>query len=288
MEKAILRTLIYADIFDYPLKAWEIHKWLIGRNKCELPDVEEGLRKLVKRGKVIGKNGYYVLSGRNRLFRRREERMVASKQYLQEARWVCRIFKLIPWIRLVGISGNVAMENGGDEDDIDLFVITQKNRLWLTRLMMLFILSLLEKRRKKGDDPKKAAGKFCLNLLIEEDQLEQARKDLYTAHEVLQMMPLWEKNNIYGNFLEANEWVFRFLPNWASGMSQERIEEKGNKNGWKMFDVTEVMVRFLQLRYMGVPQKDERVSNVAAYFHPEDNQPRVLKEFEKQCKKYLG
>src|SRR5262245_34090416 len=48
MESAILKTLIYADIFDYPLKAWEIHKWLISKKKCELSEVEESLRRLVK------------------------------------------------------------------------------------------------------------------------------------------------------------------------------------------------------------------------------------------------
>ncbi len=287
MEKAILRTLIYADIFDYPLKAWEIHKWLIHSKVCSLPEVDRVLKKLVRQRRVLEKEGYYVLNGRRGLFRKRMDKVASSKHYLQEARLICRIFKVIPWIKLVGISGNLAMENAGQEDDIDLFVVTAKNRLWLTRILMLTILTLLEKRRKKGESIKKAAGKFCLNLLLEEDQLEQERKDLYTAHEVLQMLPLWERNNAYGGFLGANEWVFKYLPNWVSGMNQEQIKEKTRSEGsFMLFDFAEAAVRVLQLRYMGVGRKKERVSETAVYFHPEDNQPRVLKEYERRCRKY--
>ena len=282
-----MKTLIYADIFDYPLKAWEIHKWLISAKKCELPAVEIGLRKLIRRGVVIEKGGYYALSGRVRIFKKREERITPSQKFLHEAKIICSLFRVIPWIKLVGISGNLAMENASEEDDIDLFVITEKNRLWISRLLILFILALLEKRRTKRDSRKKAAGKFCLNLLLEKDQLSQNNKDLYISHEVLQMKPLWERENTYGLFLEANEWVFGFLANWLSTpFNGDRVVLRGNR-GVRILDGIESFVRFFQLRYMGIPKKAEQVSLHSVYFHPEDNRERVLKEYEKRCRKYL-
>ena len=288
MDRAILRTLIYADIFDYALKAWEIHKWLIGK-KATLPEVEQGLQRLLHRRKIVEKNGYFVLMGRIRLVRKRIDRQSISLRYLKDAELICKVFKLIPWIQLVGISGNLAMENAEKTDDIDLFVITQKKRLWLSRLCILLVLSLLERRRKKSDTRTQAAGKFCLNLLLESDQLIQERKNLYIAHEVLQMKVLWERNRSYDSFLLGNEWVFRFLPNWVSSRSlvvKKNVAQKENPS--RFFSGLENIVRFLQLRYMGLPQKLERVGTVAVYFHPDDNQPRVLKEFEKRSKQVLN
>jgi len=36
LETAILKTLAYFDIFDYPLTLVEIHKWLLAFNQNEL------------------------------------------------------------------------------------------------------------------------------------------------------------------------------------------------------------------------------------------------------------
>lgn len=287
MEKAILQTLIYADIFEFPLKAWEIHKWLI-KKKASLPEVEKGLRRLLKRGAILEKDGMYVLRGKGRLFKKRLDKIGPSQRYLHDAEMICKIMKIVPWIKLIGISGNLAMENAEEKDDIDLFVITKKNRLWLSRFFSLVILALLERRRTKGDTRTSAAGKFCLNLLLEEDQLEQERKDLYIAHEVLQMRVLWDRSNTYEQFLLSNEWVFGFLPNWISVKPlKKQSKEKKNTRVSNLFSLFERFLRFLQLRYMGIPEKQERVGVVAVYFHPEDMQPKVLKEFEIRCKKYL-
>ncbi len=287
MERAILKTIIYSDIFDYPLKAWEIHKWLISGTKSELKDVEYTLRKLVKKGVVIEKDGFYALSGRNRLFRKRQDKIKASQKFFREARIISSLFKLIPWVLLVGVSGNLAMENADAEDDIDLFVITRKNRLWISRLLILFILALLEKRRSKKDFGKSAAGKFCVNLMLEEDQLEQQNKDLYISHEVLQMKPLWDREGIYANFLESNMWVFGYLANWlAAPMGGRPLGGKKN-NTSKVINFVEEGVQFLQRRYMGKPSQAEKVYPHAVYFHPEDNRMRVLRDFEQRCKKYL-
>lgn len=57
MEKAILKTLTY---FGYPLKAWEIHKWLIGK-KSTLPQVERTLLLLNKKDKILNVGDYYFL-----------------------------------------------------------------------------------------------------------------------------------------------------------------------------------------------------------------------------------
>jgi len=208
--------------------------------------VEKGLKRLIGKKKIIERYGYYSLIGRSKNIQKRIDKLQTSQAHMHSAKWIVRLFKLVPWIQLVGISGNLAMDNADEYDDIDLFVITQKKRLWISRLSILFILSLLEKRRRRSDSRKSAAGKFCLNLLLEEDQLEQTRKDLYIAHEVLQMRPIWERSNIYSIFLNQNSWAFDYLPNWLTGFQGYSGTKKKNSSGFKLTDLIETVVSFLQ------------------------------------------
>lgn len=280
MEKAIRKTLIYADIFDYPLKINELHKWLIGRKVT--------LRQLNKALKVSRK--YYSLKGRNSLVLQRKRREKQSEVYFKKAAIISQILKIIPWIKLVGVSGGLAMNNAGKTDDIDLFIITGKNRLWTSRLLVLSLLSLIRQRRKKNDSKKKVAGKICLNILLEEDRLEQKNKDIFVAHEVLQMRPLWQRGGIYSKFLEDNSWAFKFLPNWLDSSLRGakrrsnlvRINSKSRlPHSLRSFAMTgiENFAKWLQLRIMQKPQGMERIEDGALYFHPEDIRKEVLRKY---------
>lgn len=215
MEKAILKTLIYADIFDYPLTIFEIHKWLIGR-KVALRQVEKALKSLSKKSKVKSQKDYYFLPERFNLVAKRQSRQKQAREYFKKARFLTYILKIIPWIKLVGVSGGLAMKNTQKKDDIDLFIITSKNRLWISRLLTLGLFSLIRQRRKVRDQVSKVAGKLCLNILLEEDRLAQNKGDVYLAHEILQMKILWQRDGIYYKYLIENEWVFKFLPNWIT------------------------------------------------------------------------
>lgn len=225
MEKAVLKTLIYSNLFEYPLKAYEIHKWLIGK-KANLTQVEKALNSLLKKRKIINKqsfsfagakdkNAYFFLPSREEIVAKRIRRQKQSLIYIRKVKIIAQILKLIPWIKLAGISGGLSMENADKADDIDLFLVTSRNRIWISRLFCLGLLSILGQRRKVNQ--KKVAGKICCNILVDEENLEQKRKDIYTAHEVLQMKVLWQREGIYNKYLLENEWVFKFLPNWIGG-----------------------------------------------------------------------
>ncbi len=288
MENAILKTIIYADIFDYPLTLFEIHKWLI-KKKLNLRQVESTLAKLVKSEKLKLHKGFYFLPRREKLVAIRKRRALQSRKYFQKVKIVAYLLKLNPWIKLVGISGGLAMENAEKTDDIDLFLITAKNRLWLSRILTLVLLSFTGQRRSVNDSKKNAAGKLCPNIFIEEDQLSQASKDLYLAHEVLQMHLLWQRDNIYGKYLEDNEWAFEFLPNWvgpsaslrgAKRRSNLTSKEIAAPSGLAM--TTEHFAKWLQLKLMSKPKGLERISDSAVYFHPDDYRMKVLSEYRKK------
>ncbi|MBI2338204.1 hypothetical protein HYU95_03375 [Candidatus Daviesbacteria bacterium] len=304
MEKAILKTLIYADIFDYPLKINEIHKWLIGK-KVTLRQLEKALGKLVGRLQVFDSEvaqtrgvaacrRFYYLPKRKKLISKRLEKARQSEVYLKKARMLAQVLKVIPWIKLVGISGGLALNNAGKYDDIDLFIVTAKNRLWVSRLLALGLLSLTGQRRKAGESGKKVAGKICANILVEEDKLEQKNKDIYTAHEVLQMKVLWQRNGIYSKYLYDNEWVFKFLPNWVDS-SLRAPKGRGNlvpqkiASSHSLLAMTwmEGLAKWFQLKIMQKQKGMERIEDGALYFHPQDCRLGVLSEYKKKLSRFF-
>lgn len=282
MEKAILKTLIYSDIFDYPLKGYEIHKWLIGR-VASFQQIEKSLTKLLIKGKVIKVKDYYVLAKRKGIVTKRQLREKQSKKFLLKGKICCTFLKIIPTLKLVGISGGLALNNTDKKDDIDLFLITSKNRLWLTRLLVIFILDLVGVRRKAGMNSKQVSGKICVNILIEETFLEQEKKDLYIAHEVLQMKVLWQRGNTYKKYLEKNSWAFEFLPSWIG----DEISDSTVFLNWAppiLGKVLENLAKRFQLKIMKKPQGAERIEDGSLYFHPNDTRQEVISLYKQKVK----
>lgn len=291
MEKAVLKTLIYADIFDYPLTIFEIHKWLIGK-KVHLRDIEKVLKRKSLQQKVTKKDDYFFLSSRKGLVKKRVEAEKHSKNLMLQAKIIANLFRLIPYIKLVGISGSLSVSNARRGDDIDFFIVTGKDRLWICRILILGILELIGKRRKKEDRKSQVSGKACVNLILEEDQLEQKYKDLYTAHEVLQMKVLWDRDNTYSKFLDANSWVFEKIPNFTVPSLNSPIpesllplvnylEKELSDFAPQIVDFIEDMVKDYQLKKMGRVEGGERIEESVLYFHPEDKRKITMDKFKK-------
>lgn len=279
MEKAILKTLIYANIFQYPLKGYEVYKWLIGE-ETTLIKVEKALDRLLKKKKIQFFKDFYFLKGKGGLLITRKRRYKYSQKFLIKTKLLIQVLKIIPWIKLVGVSGGLAVDNSEKKDDIDLFLITDKNRLWLSRILAIFIFDFMGIRRKVGMKSKQIASKFCLNTILDEDHLEQSFKDLYTAHEVLQMKLLWQREGIYTKYLSDNNWAFEFLPNWTSRVKYAKVKKD---KGLKIIDLLEILAKWLQLKLMKKRVGLERIEEGGLYFYPNDVRAKILAALDKQC-----
>lgn len=109
---------------------------------------------------------------------------------------------------MIALSGARAMNNASLADDIDLMIITAENRLWLTRLLVSFLLFPWLRRGQK------ISRRLCLNLWLDESALVIKTQNLYTAHEICQLKPLYNRDQTYQKFISANLWYKQFLPNW--------------------------------------------------------------------------
>lgn len=207
MRKAILKTLVYADIFDYPLREKEIKKYLICPKEVNCQIIRED--KLIKQ-----KQGYFYLKGREKIIAIRKKRKIYSEKKLEIAYQAANWLKLIPWIKMVGLTGALAMENVKDDDDIDFLIISAKKRLWLTRLLTVLLIELVAKRRRPDD--KKFKDKICLNMFLDEGRLTlpENERNLFSSHEICQLKVLWQKKGVYKKFISKNRWLKKYLANW--------------------------------------------------------------------------
>lgn len=200
VERAVLRTLLYADIFDFPLTPREIHHYLI-RCRAPMTAIEARLQALSAAGHVERFNGCVAVAGRSDLFKVRHERAQRSAMLWPAARrWGARLAAL-PFVRMVAVTGALAVNNIGERSDIDFLLVTTPGRLWLCRA---FAIVLVRAAAPEGIE-------LCPNYLVTTRRLRFQEHNLFTAHDLIQMVPLYGERT-YRALWEQNPWWESFLP----------------------------------------------------------------------------
>jgi hypothetical protein len=198
LVKAILATLAYHDIFDYPLTEKELKLWLYKYN-VSVKDLKPALKHLLGHKKIVFEFNRYALANRKHIISQYLEKLPATYAKQALAKRIGRFLQLVPWVQMIGLTGNLAMSNAQLNDDIDLMFICQKNRLWLSRLLVLAILFFTGNKRAYKSTKHK--DKACPNLWLDTSSLSVLAKNAFTAHEVLAVMPLFDRDNVEKRFL---------------------------------------------------------------------------------------
>ena len=202
LDRAILQTVVYADVFDYPLRLGEIHRYLTGLSAS--PEAISARLSVLVPGTLSRCGDYYVLAGREQLVPRRHSREEAASRLWPYALRYGRMITRLPFVRMLAVTGSLAMNNVEETADLDYLVVTATGRLWLCRAM---ILALGRVAALQGIH-------LCPNYLISERALEFPDQTLYAAHELAQMVPL-SGLGVYERIRAVNPWVAGFLPNAA-------------------------------------------------------------------------
>lgn len=278
-KQRILATVAYADIFTYPLTREEIFIWGIGG----VP------RYFLLPRELKEKHGYVLYPGCERGILLRKERQKVAGDKWKRVRRIVQFLIWIPTVEFVGVTGGLAMDNADAKDDIDLFFITHKGTLWITRCMVTVLTECMGVRRRPHDTM--VANKVCLNMFMAEDALTLPRReqDLFSAHDVLQMKPLWDRGGMYIKMLEANRWASYFLPmawNVCMKYAHHRIPTKTSSMFHAFICVPirmgEGVFRYIQLWYMNNKRTTEVIRPGMIRFHPSDARVWIRKKFERR------
>lgn len=226
VKNDILSTLAYFDIFTYPLQKREI--WLFLQNPYDLSEFEIALQYLVDRSLVFKLGEFYSLQNTYTIAQRRTAGNDKAQKLLVTAKKVASLLSMFPFVRGVAVSGSLSKNFADDRSDIDLFIITSKNRLWLARTFMHCFKKLTFLVNKQHF--------YCMNYFIDEDHVEIAEKNIYTATEIATLLPL-QGNVAFEKFYSANAWIKTFLPNKYMRISSE----KKIKNFWVKWLVEKVL-----------------------------------------------
>ena len=202
VKENILETLAYFDLFDYPLSRAEIYLFL--KNKHHFDVFEDALRSLLEAGIIHQFDKFYTLKNDQYLVVRRNEGNQKAAELIKVAEKVGNLLIRFPYVRGIAISGSLSKNFADDNSDVDLFIITAKNKLWIARTIMHCFKKLTFLVNKEH--------LFCMNYYIDEQQLEIAEKNIYTAIEIATLIPL-QGDTVFDSFFASNAWTRNYLPN---------------------------------------------------------------------------
>ena len=230
LQKYILATVVYYDGFSYPLTAFEIWKHLL-RTDYSANSEEAPVFKLVEIANVLESdflnkylenvNGFYFLKGRREILEIRIKHQKISAGKLKRLATVVAWLRYVPFVRMIGATGGLAMKNAHSKSDWDLLLVMKNGSIWTGRTLVTILTQLLGRRRHG----KKIIDRVCLNYFITEDSLEIMTKDLFSANEYTFLVPLFGQD-VYHRFQIKNQWIRDLKPTYAlQEISQLKLME---------------------------------------------------------------
>lgn len=125
--------------------------------------------------------------------------------YLKKAQKYIPLLAKIPGILFVWVGNSTSMNAGSQESDIDLFIISQKNRLWTVRILTTLLFAFLGERKTQNNH----AGKFCLSFFVDTAGMNfehfAEKNDIYLSFWIVYLKPLLNINSTYESFLMINK-----------------------------------------------------------------------------------
>jgi len=156
-KEAIISLVVFFDLFDYPLTAYEI--WQRTGRRWALSEIDAYLAKDLALD-LDNHLGFYCLPGRKDIIAVRQRRYNYSLSKVAKARRFALIARFLPFVHSISVANSIGAYNFRLESDIDLFVTSFPKRIWLARLFLAGIAKLLSLR----PTPENKRDKICLSF----------------------------------------------------------------------------------------------------------------------------
>ncbi len=116
------------------------------------------------------------------------------------------LLRHVPFLRYVSVCNNLSFSNTESGSDIDLFIIAKKNRLFIVRTIVTFLLQILGVRRHGN----RIKSRFCLSFFVDDSHLDLANiaisNDIYLAFWFRYQVPVLD-DAVSVDLISANEWI---------------------------------------------------------------------------------
>jgi hypothetical protein len=125
---------LYFSIFRYPLKLEEIHSYT---NHRDLEDTIEELKSLLEQKILTKVDGFYVYGNDLESVPKRMKGNVLASKVMTRAESKASFISKFPFVAAVGVSGSLSKGYYDSNSDVDFFVITAPDRLWICRTILI-------------------------------------------------------------------------------------------------------------------------------------------------------
>jgi len=197
-----IMCLHYFGIFKYPLRPEEVHKF--NSQRSDIKAVKKALDKLADDSKIYRQKGYFLEKDEGSWIVEREEGNQRALNLLARSKKYIRIIASFPFVRGIAISGSLSKFYATTHPDIDYFIITEKNRLWIARSFLHFFKKLTFLTGHQHY--------FCMNYFVDTEALVIEHPNMYSAIEMTTLLPVYNKELILQLYAH-NPWVENILPN---------------------------------------------------------------------------
>jgi hypothetical protein len=211
---------VYFDHFNHPLTTAEIFAFM--PHRYTTVTIENALSSLLNDCLIFKTGGFYALRDEPSLAERRTTGHKAAIAQLVIAKRIARFLSRFPYVETIAVSGSLSKYYADENTDIDFFIITSANRLWIARTCMHLFKKLSFIVGKQHW--------FCMNYYIDEMKMEIPEKNLFTAIEIVTLLPL-EGGVSFKKFIDANSWVKNFLPCFCVLNNAREIQKGFIRNG---------------------------------------------------------
>ena len=288
MTSTVLKSIAYFDVFDHPLNVNELK--VLCEDKPN--DLKEVLVTLVNQDIIFEYNGFYSLQKNvESLVQSRALKTNAAQKYFNKLPFYAKIIKSFPYVKGIGVSGSLSKNVMHEDGDIDYFIITAPNRLWICRTMLVAFKKIVLFNSRKY---------FCVNYFVDTNNLEIKDKNMFTAIETSYLLPVFN-HALINDFKDKNSWSQQFVSAFQHPLvARDFRKAKGvNKvfewflNG-KLGDRLDLfLMKFTYQKWQKkFPDFDlskfeltMRTNRGVSKHHPQDFQNKVLTEYNEKLKK---
>ena len=167
------------------------------------PAIDIELKTLENDKLIFRFDEFYSLQNDRAIIERRRKGNLMAIKHMVTARKVAELLSKFPFVKGISVSGSLSKNFATEKTDIDFFIITAANRLWIARTCMHLYkkLTFLTGRQHW----------FCMNYYVDEAGLEITEKNIFTATEIVTLLPMQGKSSLY-DFVVSNEWTKKYFP----------------------------------------------------------------------------
>jgi hypothetical protein len=294
LHQQIIKTLLYYDIFDYPLKASEVFRFL-GMNSVTEKDVLQSLDEMALQRNIYKFGDLYSVQSSEANILRRIKGNSEAVKFNTLAKETAIFISRFPFVRAVMASGSLSKDYMDENSDLDFFIVAAPGRLWICRMLLILYKRIFLKNSHKF---------FCVNYFVDTAHLEIEEKNLFTATELATVVPLY--GAVYYQQLQQtnHRWLIGFFPNYkprAIDHVPEFHRSKTQKfaewvinilggNLWEKFCMR-LTLKYWQSQYAKKYTADDfhvafKTKSYVSKNHPRNFQKKVMERYAQKLKEF--